>query len=225
MKVNLSSAIIVPITILVCAGGVYAYIRFESSNNPAPDSLLDARTLTSTSSSTKSNTNLQQNGSDTLGVTSAGTIPLTQQGGTSSSSNQNTQNSIPGPEDFEQYDKYKDEPNSLYATLKQGSGEAAKQGDFVAVIYKGWLTDGTLFDQTKKNEQGQLQAFGLTLGQGQVIRGWEETIPGMKVGETRRLIIPGAAGYGTNGQGVIPPNALLVFDVELVQIGETPATP
>lgn len=224
MKVNLSSAIIVPITVLACAGGVYAYLRFSSTSNQDSAKMYTTNDIEETTMANQSsNRPTRSDDPGTLGVNSAGTIPLTQQ--SAGGSTQPAKNTIPGPDEFEQYEKYKDEPNSLYATLKQGSGEAAKQGDFVAVLYKGWLTDGTLFDQTRKNEQGQLQAFGLTLGQGQVIRGWEETIPGMKVGEIRRLIIPGAAGYGTNGQGVIPPNALLVFDVELVQIGETPATP
>jgi len=216
MKVNLSSAIIVPVTVLLCGAGVYAYIRFEHSGNTAPvmseGSSTDVSSL-SNYANTSANTRPPTEG--TLGVTSNGTIPLNQQ-----NTSQAPATNIPGPEDFEQYDKYKNEKNSLYAILKQGDGELAKTGDFVSVIYKGWLTDGTLFDQTRKNEQGQLQAFGLTLGQGQVIRGWEESIPGMKVGETRRLIIPPVAGYGEQGQGVIPPNAVLVFDVQLVQIGQ-----
>lgn len=216
MKVNLSSAIIVPVTLILCGAGVYAYIKFESSNKTTSKvvtgSMADAADL---SEYTNASANTQPQTTGTLGVNKDGTISLNQQ----SSSAQST---VPGPDQFTQYDKYRDDQNSLYAVLKQGDGDTAKSGDFVALVYKGWLTDGTLFDQSKKNEQGQLQALGITLGQGQVIRGWEESIPGMKVGEQRRLIIPPAVGYGAQGQGPIPPNAVLIFDVELVQVGQNP---
>lgn len=220
MKVNLSSAIIVPLVVLFCAGAIYAYIRYESSSKNYPTTSVGMRTE---STSLPDLANRSQNTrepatNETLGVQSDGTISLNQNANAPSNAKTNR---IPTPEEFEVYDKYKNDPNSYYAVIKNGSGESAKQGDFVGLVYKGWLTDGTVFDQTRKNEQGQLQAFGLTLGQGQVIRGWEESIPGMKVGEQRRLIVPPAAGYGDQGQGVIPPNAVLIFDVELVQIGET----
>lgn len=217
MKVNLSTAIIVPVVILICAISVFAYIKYETSeqsqNATAPAGLRTDSTPLSELANDSADTQPTDNG--TLGVSNSGSISLNQQKTEAASK------SIPGPDDFEQYDKYKNDQNSYFAIIKEGSGEPAKQGEFVAVLYRGWLTDGTLFDQTRKNEQGQLQAFGLTLGQGQVIRGWEESIPGMKVGEMRRVIVPPAAGYGPSGQGVIPPNAVLVFDVEMVQIGET----
>ena len=97
----------------------------------------------------------------------------------------------------------------------EGTGEAAEAGDTVSVHYVGRLLDGTTFDSSC--ERGEPAAF--PIGVGQVIRGWDEGIPGMKVGGQRRLIIPSELAYGTSGAGdVIPPNAALVFDVELVGV-------
>jgi len=98
--------------------------------------------------------------------------------------------------------------------LIEGSGEAAKPGDMVSVHYTGWLEDGTVFDSSK--ERGQ--PFKFTLGSGQVIQGWDEGVVGMKVGGKRRLTIPPELGYGASGQGTIPPNATLIFEIEMLEI-------
>ena len=96
-----------------------------------------------------------------------------------------------------------------------GSGAEAKPGDTVSVHYTGWLEDGTKFDSSLDRNQ----PFEFTLGQGQVIPGWEQGIQGMKVGGKRRLTIPPEMAYGKQGYGgVIPPNATLVFEVELLDI-------
>jgi FKBP-type peptidyl-prolyl cis-trans isomerase FkpA len=100
--------------------------------------------------------------------------------------------------------------------LKVGDGAEAKTGDTVSVHYTGWLTDGTKFDSSRDSGT----PFQFTLGQGRVIRGWDEGVAGMKVGGRRKLTIPPEMGYGAQGAGggVIPPNATLVFDVELLGV-------
>jgi len=96
-----------------------------------------------------------------------------------------------------------------------GTGTEAKNGDRVNVHYTGWLTDGTKFDSSK--DRGQ--PFAFTLGAGEVIPGWDQGVVGMKVGGKRTLTIPPDLGYGAQGAGgVIPPNATLVFEVELVSV-------
>jgi FKBP-type peptidyl-prolyl cis-trans isomerase len=107
-------------------------------------------------------------------------------------------------------------PSGLrYVELAVGEGEAAKAGDRVQVHYTGWLLDGTKFDSSV--DRGQ--PFVFPLGAGRVIRGWDEGVAGMKPGGKRKLVIPPDLGYGARGAGgVIPPNATLVFEVELLKI-------
>lgn len=96
-----------------------------------------------------------------------------------------------------------------------GNGDEASAGQTVSVHYTGWLEDGSKFDSSKDRNA----PFNFKLGAGMVIRGWDEGVQGMKVGGTRKLTIPSELGYGTRGAGnVIPPNATLIFEVELLEI-------
>lgn len=100
--------------------------------------------------------------------------------------------------------------------LVVGTGTEASTGQEVTVHYTGWLTDGKKFDSSKDRDE----PFVFALGAGRVIRGWDEGVQGMKVGGTRKLTIPSALGYGARGAGnAIPPDATLVFEVELLATG------
>lgn len=107
-----------------------------------------------------------------------------------------------------------------YEIIQEGAGESPKPGSMVTVHYTGWLNkndqpSGQPFDSSHNRHQ----PFTFQIGVGMVIKGWDEGVMGMKIGEKRRLYIPSALGYGTRGAGaVIPPNAALIFDVELINI-------
>src|SRR5579859_8091802 len=115
-----------------------------------------------------------------------------------------------GPDCFHDGDNLKAVtlPDGLqYKDLVVGTGQKAVAGDALSMQYTGWLTNGTKFDSSR--DRGS--PFAVTIGQGQVIKGWDEGIPGMKVGGRRKLIIPAPLGYGSQGQGTtIPGNATLI---------------
>jgi len=102
-----------------------------------------------------------------------------------------------------------------YEDLEVGTGEQPKRGQTVECHYTGWLTNGKKFDSSKDRRQ----PFSFQIGMGQVIKAWDEGVMSMKVGGKRRLLVPPNLGYGARGAGgVIPPNAELVFEVELLGI-------
>ena len=107
------------------------------------------------------------------------------------------------------------QPSGLqYWDITQGTGPEARTGQRVKVHYTGWLTSGKKFDSSVGGKP-----FDLRLGAGEVIKGWDEGVPGMKVGGKRQLRIPPDLAYGSKGiSGVIPPNSTLIFDVQLVAI-------
>lgn len=111
-------------------------------------------------------------------------------------------------------------PSGLqYEDTVLGTGDVAQAGNNVSVHYTGWLwhdgAKGTRFDSSRDRND----PFSFDLGRGSVIRGWDEGVQGMRVGDTRVLVIPPALGYGARGAGgVIPPNATLMFEVELLDV-------
>ena len=101
--------------------------------------------------------------------------------------------------------------------LKNGDGPKPKKGNTVSVHYTGKLPNGTVFDSSHKRGQ----PFRFILGMGQVIKGWDQCVSSMRVGETCRVVIPPGLAYGANGAGgVIPPNATLIFDIDLLSISK-----
>ncbi|MGH2485394.1 MAG: FKBP-type peptidyl-prolyl cis-trans isomerase [Ktedonobacterales bacterium] len=106
-------------------------------------------------------------------------------------------------------------PSGLqYVDVVQGGGAEAQSGQRVTVHYTGWLTNGVKFDSSRDRND----PFQFALGGGQVIQGWDQGVVGMREGGQRRLIIPASLGYGARGAaGAIPPNATLIFDVELLK--------
>lgn len=159
------------------------------------------------------------NGQPAQGVTESSQQQLRVLGDTN---NQQSTPQLPGPSQFDEYEQYADSESALYIDILEGQGNPAQTGDTLAVGYIGYLSDGTIFDQSRPNEDGLIEPFALTLGAGQVIAGWEQGLAGMREGGRRRLIIPASVGYGSQGQGTIPPNALLIFDVELAAVQKAP---
>lgn len=157
----------------------------------------------------------QSTGANSLGQISPNSEGLSGNSGTKPSS---SAKSILDPSSFSQYDKYKDSEGAMFADVQVGSGSELQPNMKAAVYYKGWLTNGQMFDQSRPDDKGQIQPFIFTLGGGQVIPGWEQGLAGMKVGGTRMLIIPPAVGYGATGQGSIPGNSVLVFQVQLAEV-------
>ena len=121
-----------------------------------------------------------------------------------------------GKEQKDKKEKFIMGPDGLKYTIDvEGDGLAAKKGDKVVVHYTGWLMDDTKFDSSRDRNQ----PFTFQIGAGRVIKGWEIGVEGMKIGETRTLIIPSELGYGKRGApGAIPPNATIKFEVELLKI-------
>lgn len=123
----------------------------------------------------------------------------------------------PKIEEYDVEDKIVSETDSglKFILVEEGKGLKAAAGNTVYVHYSGYLEDGTMFDSSVKRNQ----PFKFTLGMGSVIKGWDEGIALMKEGDKARLIIPSSLGYGASGAGgVIPPNATLIFDVELMKV-------
>jgi peptidylprolyl isomerase len=109
-----------------------------------------------------------------------------------------------------------------YEDVEEGKGPEVKPGDLIRVHYTGWQArGGEVFDTSRKRGQ----PFQFKVGEGAVIRGWDEGVVGMKVGGIRKLFIPSDMGYGASGKGKIPPYADLMFEVELVGFAKPPAPP
>lgn len=206
---------IVYVFLVILALGVLSTVGFLTYKD-ATKPKLKAAQIESKNDSSAPHTDTSKS---TLGVSdeasiSQQTIPL----GQNETKKQNNNVQILDPSQFTQYESYKTSAEMLLIDIKKGTGADVVSGKKVAVLYKGWLTDGTVFDQSKMNENNELQPFIFAPGAGQVISGWEQGIIGMKVGGTRRLVLPPQAGYGSQGQGAIPPDSVLIFDIQLLEV-------
>ncbi len=183
-----------------------------ASTNTSPNLSVGASSSSSEFGQLGNTTNTSQNGTSTA---SNGSQATSSSGGSSTSSSTNPLD----PSTFSQYDtpKYVNGTSAYFADLQTGTGTTLTAGHQASVIYKGWLTNGDLFDESKTNSSGQMEPFTFAFGAtpSQVITGWQEGLAGMKVGGIRMLILPPAVAYGAAGQGPIPGNAVLIFAVQL----------
>ncbi|HVX47748.1 MAG TPA: FKBP-type peptidyl-prolyl cis-trans isomerase [Candidatus Saccharimonadales bacterium] len=140
------------------------------------------------------------------------------QGGQGSNNNAGNSNSGINPASFSQYDKYQSSKDALFGDIQKGTGPQLTAGHGASIYYKVWLTNGALVDQSPLSSSGQPQPYSFTLGGHQVIPGLEEGVYGMKMGGQRLIIVPPAVGYGSKGQGSVPPGAVMVFQVQLVNV-------
>ncbi|MEK7594438.1 MAG: FKBP-type peptidyl-prolyl cis-trans isomerase [Patescibacteria group bacterium] len=171
----------------------------------------------SASSLTPQNSSAQNLGQ----ISQTGSVSNTALGGSTpsqSSSSSSSSSSGIDPSKFAEYDKYKEGNQALFGEVQAGTGATLGNGQTATVVYKGWLTNGQMFDQSKTGSDGKLQPFQFKVGSGQVIAGWDQGLTGMKVGGARLVIVPPAVGYGASGQGPIPGNSVLVFLVQLVDV-------
>lgn len=122
------------------------------------------------------------------------------------------------PSTFSQYEKYRNDKNALFGDIQVGNGTQLGAGQKANIVYKVWLTNGALVDSSPVSSAGQPQPYSFTLGAHQVIPGLEEGIFGMKAGGKRLVIVPPAVGYGAQGQGSVPPNAVLIFEAQLLSV-------
>ncbi len=188
---------------------------------------LDPTTTTGTASA-NSSAAPAQSGSTLRASSNAasglGQLNTSNQSGTASagqSANNSASSSSSNPFDpstFFQYDKYKGDSSALSGDAQVGTGATLESGKKAVVYYRGWLTNGTLFDESRADTNGKMQPFSFTVGAHQVITGWEQGLVGMKVGGVRLLIVPPAVGYGDTSQGSIPANSLLIFQVQLADV-------
>ncbi len=213
------------VAVIVIAGvGIGAWLQFGK------DADVSASTTTEVAGAV-SNLNPQQSQSDTISLTpkpaeqkdpnalsvsnSQSTSTNLGSGTRQQTTQSNGSNSSTSSQDFSQFEQYKDKNEVYFGEVVTGTGTEAVKDKQLAVTYKGYLTNGQIFDQSRATSNGQLQPLLFTLGAGQLIPGFEQGVAGMKVGGTRRVIIPPSLGYGDKAQNGIPANSVLVFDITL----------
>ncbi|MEZ6331231.1 MAG: FKBP-type peptidyl-prolyl cis-trans isomerase [Candidatus Saccharimonadales bacterium] len=223
MLKNRKMVIIGALTIGVIAalgGGFFAWQSAQQDSSQTKSSLSTGATVPlnyenaggdSISLTPKQNTPKDPNA---LSVDSSPTTSTNLGSGTTRQQTTNT-GSTADTTNFSDYEQYKDKNEVFFGDIVLGKGAEAVKDSKLAVTYKGYLTNGQLFDQSRTGNNGQLEPLLFTLGAGQLIPGFEQGVAGMKAGGTRRVIIPPSLGYGPNAQGSIPANSVLIFDIQL----------
>lgn len=213
MRDNIIAAAVVIAVIGSAVGGYWLYHTWDQRQRS--QTLANAAGADSADSSDTSSASQNSNQHVANPNTSQSQVLSESTGNTTNNSSSSTPTAATvKPAEFGVYNRYKSDTSALYADIATGTGTEAVAGKKVSVTYAGWLTNGTIFDQTADPNK----PFSFTLGAGSVITGWEQTIPGMKVGGERLLIIPPAVGYGNTAQGLIPANSVLIFRVKLVGV-------
>lgn len=219
MKENVVAAVVVIAVIGVSVGGYWGYHIWDqgrsaqTSNNQTTAYADSPPTTESTPQNTTNQQNATQNTPQSQ-VLSNSTSTANTTNTTNNASTDNSNTATLKPAEFGMYNKYASSTTALYVDIATGTGAEAAAGKKVSVNYIGWLTNGTIFDQN----QDASKPFSFTIGAGNVIRGWEQTVFGMKVGGERLLIIPPSVGYGNTANGPIPANSVLIFRVKLLGV-------
>lgn len=199
--------------ILALGGGGWWLWQQHDASAHKTAYVLDTSTQGSTGTGASSSSNLSGALQEqVVGQASNGTAN-TQQNSTDTAKNAKSEVTL-NPAEFKLYEKYKDSKDALFVDMTVGTGPEATAGKKLSVNYRGWLTNGSIFDQNVDSNK----PFQFTMGAHGVITGWEQGLYGMKAGGERLLIIPPAAGYGNIAQGPIPANSVLIFDVKLLSV-------
>ena len=199
----------------------------DATTTAAPSAAVPVDPTKSSANSISLNQNFDTPQAGGLTVSgNSGSSSVMQAAGTQQPANQSQSGAANGsgqsnpfdPTTFAQYSKYQNDKGGLFADVQPGTGAALVAGKKAAVFYRGWLTNGTKFDESRVGADGKLTPFVFTLGKHEVITGWEQALEGMKVGGVRLVIVPPAVGYGATAQNGIPANSVLVFQVQLAEV-------
>lgn len=213
-KRNTIISTVVLLVVLVSGGLLWSYhSRGEQQTTAAKQTVGDHRISLNQPSAETSSGGLSVKGqADSLGQLGGNSKQSQTSGGGNSSSGSLD------PASLAQYEKYQTSPNALMGDIQPGTGTELGVGQKANIYYKVWLTSGVLVDQSPASANGQRQPFSFTLGGHQVVSGLEQGVAGMKAGGKRLVIVPPAVGYGAQGRGNIPPNAVLVFEIQLISV-------